>query len=203
MVDLLSICRSIVGHFKHSSLAYGKLHQIQERLSLLQHRLNRMNLTMEKFPLYAAIYHKTKNGHWSIWFRNNILLLNQTQLNLAIKVIKVLEPIEEITKSISEELACISVIIPLIRILTKTFGQNDEDHGVHRMKAEMLQSTERWFADVKKEELFLLATIMDPHFKNNFFSGAVNQQSAKKMLLDKYMKIRKNDPYYSTAEPSF
>ena len=46
-----------------------------------------------------------------------------------------------------------------------------------------------------------MATMMDPGFKDKFFSGAVNQQNAKKMLLDKYVKIRENDPYYSTAEP--
>ena len=34
VVDLLSVCRGIVGHFKHSSLAYGKLHQIQESLNI-------------------------------------------------------------------------------------------------------------------------------------------------------------------------
>ena len=33
---------------------------------------------------------------------NDIMVLNQTQLDLAIKVIKLLEPIEEITKSESE-----------------------------------------------------------------------------------------------------
>ena len=74
---------------------------------------------------------------------NDITVLSQTLLDLAYKVIKVLELIEEITKSVSEELACISVVLPLIRALTKTLGQNEEDHGVHRMKAEMLQSMER------------------------------------------------------------
>ena len=49
---------------------------------------------------------------------NDISILNQTQLDLANKVIKVLEPIEEITKSVSEDLACISVIIPLVSALT-------------------------------------------------------------------------------------
>ena len=71
------------------------------------------------------------------------MVLNQTQLDLAFKVTEVLEPIEEITKSVSEWLACISVIMSLIRTLTKIFGQNDEDHGVYRMKAEMLQSIKR------------------------------------------------------------
>ena len=74
---------------------------------------------------------------------NDIMILTQTQLDLANKVIKVLERIEEITESVSEELACISVVMPLIRALIKTLGQDEDDHGVRRMKAEMLQSIER------------------------------------------------------------
>ena len=39
MKDLLSVCRSIVGHFKHSSVACLKLAQIQENLDLPKHRI--------------------------------------------------------------------------------------------------------------------------------------------------------------------
>ena len=144
VVDLLSICRGIVEHFKRSSLAYGKLHQIQERLSLPQHRLKQDEPTRWNSSLYmlqSIIEQKMAIAAYGS--ENDILVLNQTQLDLAIEVMKVLEPIEEITKSVSEELACISVIIPLIRALTKTLGQGDDDHGAHRMKAEMLQSIER------------------------------------------------------------
>ena len=38
MKDLLSVCRSIVGHYKHSSVACLKLAQIQENLDLSKHR---------------------------------------------------------------------------------------------------------------------------------------------------------------------
>ena len=41
VINILAICRKIVGHFKHSSLAYSKLRQIQENFSLPQHRLKR------------------------------------------------------------------------------------------------------------------------------------------------------------------
>ena len=34
VIDILATCRSIVGHFKHSSLAYGRLCEIQQRLGL-------------------------------------------------------------------------------------------------------------------------------------------------------------------------
>jgi len=37
VIDILAICRSIVGHFKHSTLAYSKLCEIQQNLGLPQH----------------------------------------------------------------------------------------------------------------------------------------------------------------------
>ena len=132
---------------------------------------------------------------------NDIFVLNQTQLDLANKVIKALEPIEEITKSVSEGLACIPVIIPLVRALNKTLSHNGDDYGVCRMKAEMLQSIERRFADVEEKEVLVLATIIDPRVKDKFFSGAVNRQNAKKMLLDECKKIRESNSCYIMAEP--
>jgi len=58
------------------------------------------------------------------------------------------------------------------------------------MKARMLQSINRRFEDIEWEEVFVLATILDPHFKENFFSGTVNCANAKKMLLDKCERVR-------------
>ena len=34
VMDVLAVCRSIVGHFRHSSLAYSRLNSIQEHLGL-------------------------------------------------------------------------------------------------------------------------------------------------------------------------
>ena len=39
VIDLLAVCRSIVGHFKHSPVAYHKLTTIQENLQLSKHTL--------------------------------------------------------------------------------------------------------------------------------------------------------------------
>ena len=39
VIDMLARCRKIVGHFKHSSLAIGHLHSIQDQLSLAKHKL--------------------------------------------------------------------------------------------------------------------------------------------------------------------
>ena len=109
-----------------------------------QHRLkqdepNRWNSSL--YMLQSIVEQKMAIAAYGS--ENDIMVLTQTQLDLANKVIKVLEPIKEITKSVSEQLACISVVIQLIRVLTKTLGQDEDDHGVWRMKAEMLQSIER------------------------------------------------------------
>ena len=37
VIDILAICRKIVGHFKHSSLTYSRPHEIQNNLSLPPH----------------------------------------------------------------------------------------------------------------------------------------------------------------------
>ena len=66
----------------------------------------------------------------------------------------------------------------------KTLGQDEDDHGVRRMKAEMLQSIERQFANVEEEEVLAMATYMESRFKDKFLSSAANRQNTKNMLLD-------------------
>ena len=39
VIDTRSVCQSIVGHFKHSTIAYHKLDQIRERLDITKHKL--------------------------------------------------------------------------------------------------------------------------------------------------------------------
>ena len=54
VIDALAIRRSIVGHFKHSTIAYHKLDEIRERLGIEKHKLqqgepNRWNSTLYMF----------------------------------------------------------------------------------------------------------------------------------------------------------
>ena len=64
--------------------------------------------------------------------------LHKTNSIIANKASKVLGPVEEVTKSISADTtAVVSVIIPFVRILTKTLSQNEEDGGVSIIKAEI------------------------------------------------------------------
>ena len=57
--------------------------------------------------------------------------LTTNQLDLAVKVVKVLGCVEEITKSISTEAASVSLIIPFVQAFRLTLEKNDEsDRGI-------------------------------------------------------------------------
>ena len=52
----------------------------------------------------------------------------------------ILSPIEEITRSISFDLASISIVIPYIKILTKMLEKNNNNSGICTMKGELIKS---------------------------------------------------------------
>ena len=52
VIDVLATCRTIVGHFMHSSVAYGRLRFIQERLGVPQHHLQQDVCTRWNSSLY-------------------------------------------------------------------------------------------------------------------------------------------------------
>ena len=52
---------------------------------------------------------------------NNIAQLTPMQLEIARRMVFVLSPVEEITQSISKETATLSVVIPNIRVLLRSW----------------------------------------------------------------------------------
>ena len=149
-MDATSGCHCIVGHFKRSPLAYTRLNKIQQDLNLPQHRLiqdqpTRWNST--SYMLQSIAEQKMALAAYST--ECDIPTLNTHQLDLISKVIAVLSPIEEITKSISTDEASVSLIIPFIRALRKTLENHDNNRGVRSMKGEMLTSLNRRYSDVE------------------------------------------------------
>lgn len=65
---------------------------------------------------------------------NSIPQLTSNQLVLIDKLISVLNPVEEITQSVSSEKSCASVIIPFIRALRKHLEDHNNDSGIQTMK---------------------------------------------------------------------
>ena len=99
----------------------------------------------------------------------SIQQLTPHQLELMRKCVDVLSPIEEFTRSISSDLASISIVIPYIKILTRTLKKNDNDSGIHTMKGELIKSLKSRFAGIVERKELCLAALLDPRFKDNFF----------------------------------
>lgn len=95
--------------------------------------------------------------------------LTPNQWDLVEKTVAVLNPVEEITQSLSTEVASVSLIIPFIRAFRRTLEDHDNDRRIRTMKSEMLDSLNRRYGDAESNKALVLATLLDPPFKDKFF----------------------------------
>ena len=184
--DIIAICRNIVGHFHRSSVAGHNLKRIQESLNVPQHKLKSDVVTRWNSTLYmfeSVLEQKTALAAYCAE-TGSIQQLTPHQLELMKKCVDVLSPVEEITRSISADLASISIVIPYIRILTRTLEKNTNDSGIQTMKGELLKSLKCRFAGVEERKELALATLLDPRFKDKFFSGNIIKATVKEMLVE-------------------
>ena len=198
VINILAICRKIVGHFKHSSLAYSKLCQIQENLSLPQHRLKedeptRWNSTL--YMLQSIAEQKMALAAYSS--ENDIEQLSSYQIDLVNKIISALTPIEEVTKSISTNAGSASAIIPFIRML-ESLEKHHADSGVHTMKQEMLKSLKQRYACAESNEILTFSTALDPRFKDKCFSQVGTAEKVRSSLKHKVAELKSRE----TEQPS-
>ena len=194
VLDLLALCRKIVGHFKHSTTAYSRLREIQERLDLPKHRLQQDVKTRWNSSLYmvqSILEQKVALAAYAT--ENDLAVLTPYQLDLAGKVVAALQPIEEITKAISADSTSIAVVIPLIRMLTKTLEKHHNDAGIRTMKKEMFKSLQKRFKNIENNEHAVIATFVDPRFKNKFFTGSSERVNANLLVQEKLKKVQSED----------
>ena len=177
VMDLLAICRQIVGNFKRSTKALDKLRDIQQSLGVPNHQLNQDEVTRwnSSLKMLKSIV-DLKMALAAYGSDGAIPVLSAHKLDIANKIIKVLTPVEEKTKNNLADTAPISVIIPLVRVLHKTLQQNDGDIGVRGMKNGMLTSLQRRFAKIEEIDFLVILTLLDPRFKDKSFSNVTFRQ---------------------------
>ena len=163
VIDLLAVCHSIVEHFRHSTIAYHKLDQIRERLDIKKHKDEPTQWNSTLYMLQTFYEQKMALAAYATE-HSGITMLTPNQTDLTRKIIAALEPIEEITKMISKDSASISMLIPMVKTLEKTFNKHEDDSGIQTMKGEMLKSLETRFDNIEESELLLVSTCMDPRF---------------------------------------
>ena len=198
VIDLLAVCRSMVGHFKHSSVACHKLARIQENLGLPQHTLKQDVSTRWNSTLYmiqSILEQKMALAAYAA--ENDIPQLTANQLEIARKLTLVLAPIEEITQVISKQTATLSMVIPFVRVLLRSWEKEDDDRGIQTMKEQMIHSLNSRFAGIEDNQLLSVATLTDPRFKDRFFGSNIVKASAKDML---QKELRKESPNESPVD---
>ena len=66
--------------------------------------------------------------------------------------------------------------------------KEDDDRGVQTMKGEMIRSLKTRFAGIEDNILLSVATIVDPRFKDRFFSSTITKSIAKDALQEELRK---------------
>ncbi|XP_022834999.1 zinc finger BED domain-containing protein 4-like [Spodoptera litura] len=187
---LLAKCRKIAGHFNHSTMAKQELEKIQVRLNqkvlkVLQdsptrwnssyHMLERLDCIKDSLSLYAS--------------NNKIDQFNADDWTLIQDLVKVLKPLDDITKTLSSQNSCISDVIPLVRALNKIYDEIQESLNISvpsvlDFVSALKNELDYRFSEVDKNILFQVATFLDPRYKSKFFSDILIKQIKEKLRAD-------------------
>ncbi|XP_035803997.1 zinc finger BED domain-containing protein 4-like [Amphiprion ocellaris] len=68
----------------------------------------------------------------------------------------------------------------LMRLLT---NETDEDHGIKAMKKTLAAAVKRRLSDGETNPMYCIATLLDPRYKDRFFSNSDTATEAKEMLM--------------------
>ncbi|XP_050953902.1 zinc finger BED domain-containing protein 4 [Labeo rohita] len=119
--------------------------------------------------------------------------LTANQWALLEKAVTVLAPFEEVTKQISSSTSSVVEVIPSVTVLKWLLArESQEDTGIKTMKTTLLEAVKKRFATIEEEPLYAVATLLDPHFKDRYFSSADNIKHAKDALTVEMEKTEKS-----------
>ncbi|GBP34584.1 Zinc finger BED domain-containing protein 4 [Eumeta japonica] len=104
------------------------------------------------------------------------------------KVVNILRYFEEATKSISKSTATLSDAIPLINSLRKLLenmrgsSPREEENISQKFAGDLLMALNERFEDLENEEIYCLATTLDPRYKTRIFQLHSTTSTAKSVL---------------------
>ncbi len=131
--DVLAIGRRIVGHFKHSQLAYSRLQSMQDQFGTPIKRFQQDVSTRWDSTFYMLQSLFAQKRVLAAYSADHELPATFTshQWVLIEKILSLLAPFEQLTKEISSTDASVADVIPLIAALKRLLSKAVEtDHGV-------------------------------------------------------------------------
>lgn len=202
---MISVARRIATHFNHSSLACDKLIKIQKELNTDQKKiiqdvqtrwnstfymLKRLNELKRCITIYLTEHSSGVNN------------LTNNQLDILQSVLELLQPFEEITRSMSNENSIISDVIPTIATLKRYLSSAKIEvlYGVGSMKEELINGISTRFSLVESTKNYTIATILDPRYKVRFFSSQAKVDEVKMALVNEIEQINQIGPFQTQVQ---
>jgi hAT family C-terminal dimerisation region len=196
VLNVIATGRRIAQYFHKSPLAKDRLVQLQVSLKLPKHRilqdvqtrwnstyymLERLYEQRQALAAYVAEYDCPEFGS-----------LDPEKWNLVDKIIRVLRQFEIFTREISSEASTIGDIIPIVAMIKLNLAVNNEEgtgdiyKGVQIMRSTLRNEMNERFDtnEIEKQPKLVLATLLDPRYKDKFISSAENKQQASVLLLE-------------------
>ncbi|XP_052393278.1 zinc finger BED domain-containing protein 4-like [Carassius gibelio] len=190
--DALANGRKIVGHFKHSPLATTRLEEIQKDLQMPTKRLHQDVATRWNSTYYMLESLLEQKRSISAYGADHDLPVTLTSYQWALleKIIIVLAPFEELTRQISSSTSSAAEVIPSVTVLKRLLArENEGDTGIKTMKTTLLEAVQKRFKTIENEPLYAVATLLDPRFKDRYFTGADSNKNAKDALTQEVEKM--------------
>ncbi|XP_051794286.1 zinc finger BED domain-containing protein 4-like [Acanthochromis polyacanthus] len=119
-------------------------------------------------------------------------IVTALQWSLFEKTLSVLAPFEELTRKMSSRDALASEVIPAVTVLMRLLtNETDKDHGIKAMKETL--AVKRRLGDGETNPMYCIATLLDPRYKDRFFSNTDTATEAKEMLMLRRMSTGEAD----------
>ncbi|KAL0883411.1 hypothetical protein ABMA27_016796 [Loxostege sticticalis] len=186
--DLISKCRAIVSHFKHSDKSSYKLREIQKQMELpelkvIQDIVTRWNsqyymmsrLLELKVPLSAAI----------VAISNPPNNLTNDEWIAVEDIVKLLKPAEQATAVVSgEKYPTLSSTIPLIKSLKDSIRRkNPVSEAGKKLQRRLLSVLDKRLGVLDSNKTACKSTLLDPRFKKEGFCSNVVAERAYQWCL--------------------
>ncbi|XP_001962384.3 LOW QUALITY PROTEIN: E3 SUMO-protein ligase ZBED1 [Drosophila ananassae] len=189
LMNLSSKCKQIVDHFAASKMAHDHLKFIQE-MRLKRDPCSILNTASSKwnssFRMMGRLL-RMKDAITLYADENSLIQVYPDEWIDIDLCLKVMQPCEEIMKIWSTPSTSASSVIPLVAALRDSLRTDVHNYvssvTICSFARKLLEELEMKFSHITSDIKFLMATYLDPRYKQAFFTEREEQMVANEVLL--------------------
>ena len=174
--------RRIVSHFHHSPQATHRLSEMQKTLGAPQHKLKNQCPTRwnSLYYMIQRLVEQREPLSAVLASMNSVDNLHSHEWKVAESYVQVLKPFEEVTSMMSAtRYSTLSMVIPLLNVLCEKMQLTH----MNDFAKEILKNIKNRWPDYETNELFSVATYLDPRFGQYAFTNETAKEVAKAKIL--------------------